>query len=179
MLRDSRWLTKMVTTQLKVESHCLILHTISTHQSISTAFYGVMVFCCRLTRILLLSAWHQLLFPNWVKEHHQWSVFDWHRVSWSDECCLQHFRVNGQFRVRKGTRVVMDLACEQDVVQAGSGSIMVWDMLYWSSQGPVVKVVSVLMGITCHIFIYSNKIWFFFYHFQQFRLYFLLWWWFV
>lgn len=55
--------------------------------------------------------------------------------------------------------MVMVLACEQDVVQADSGSIMVWNMLLLkftraSSEGGV----SVLMGMICHIFIYSNKI---------------------
>ena len=42
----------------------------------------------------------------------------------------------------------MNPAYQQIVVQADCGSVMPWDVFYWKSQSPLVKLESILIGLT-------------------------------
>lgn len=50
--------------------------------------------------------------------------------------CFQFFQADGQVHLYRKLYEAMDPISQQGVMQADGQPVMVWDVLYWSSQGP-------------------------------------------
>ncbi|GFV86407.1 uncharacterized protein TNCV_1469691 [Trichonephila clavipes] len=61
----------------------------------------------------------------WAREHRNWCVEDWKRVTWSDESRFRLLNANGTLRIWRQAEEAMDPACQVGTVQGHGGSMMV------------------------------------------------------
>ncbi|GFV48486.1 transposable element Tc1 transposase [Trichonephila clavipes] len=111
----------------------------------------------RPTRVPLLTKWHRQLRLHWAREHRDWSMDQWERVTWSDESWfVTHYAV-GHIRIRclPGEQLVP--RCTAGHKHAGGGSIMLWRTFSWAFLGPVV-VVEQTMNATGYLNIIADQL---------------------
>ncbi|GFY29640.1 transposable element Tcb2 transposase [Trichonephila clavipes] len=100
----------------------------------------------RSIRVTLLTAGHNTLRLVWAYQHRHSTVYDWKHVAWSDESRFQLNRADGRVRVWRRPHKFMDPTCQQGNVQAGGGSVMIWDVCSWRDMGPMIQLESTLKG---------------------------------
>ncbi|GFT08011.1 transposable element Tcb1 transposase [Trichonephila clavipes] len=111
----------------------------------------------RPTPVSLLTKRHRQLRLRWAREHRDWSMNEWERVTWSNESRFVIHHADGHIRIRR-------LPCEQLLLQctvghtlAGGGSIMIWGTFSWAFLGPVV-VVEQTMNSTGYLKVIANQL---------------------
>jgi len=87
---------------------------------------------------------------QWAKEHRHWSVEDWEKIGWSDECSVEKhadprqvwvFRRPGEHEKFKPQNVL----CKD---KSGTVSLMVWGCFAGPHQGPLVSFRGVNTAVT-------------------------------
>ncbi|GFW76633.1 transposable element Tcb2 transposase [Trichonephila clavipes] len=96
-------------------------------------------------KLLLLIARHQAFCLAWAKEHRDWSVENWKRVTWSDESSFQLLNADRRLKIWGQAHEAMDPACQVGTVQGHGGSLM--DVFSWHCLGSLVYVLSSLNAI--------------------------------
>ncbi|GFX67704.1 HTH_Tnp_Tc3_2 domain-containing protein [Trichonephila clavipes] len=79
-------------------------------------------------RVPLLNACQQAARLAWTREHGDWSVEDWKRVTWSDDTRIRLLNADGRLKIWRQAHEAMDLACQFGIVQGHCDSIIVWDV---------------------------------------------------
>ena len=102
---------------------------------------------CRPTREPLLSTRHRAASLAWAREHKDWSIENWKRVSWSDESQFHLLTAEGRLRIWHLAHEVKDPACKVGTVQGHGGSIMVWGVFPWHCLGSLVREQTILNTI--------------------------------
>ncbi|KAJ8871701.1 hypothetical protein PR048_028028 [Dryococelus australis] len=100
----------------------------------------------RLTIAPLLTARHRAQRLTWAREVANWTLEDLKHVAWSDESRYRLFRADGRVRVWRKPNKAMDSICQQGTVQAGGGSVMMWDVFTCHGLGPFVNVLPKFNG---------------------------------
>ncbi|GBM94806.1 hypothetical protein AVEN_134635-1 [Araneus ventricosus] len=80
----------------------------------------------RPTCVPLLTKRHRQLRLQWAREHRDWTMDEWKRVSWSDESRFLIHYVDGRVRVRRLPGEQLLPSCTAGHTQAGGGGIMLW-----------------------------------------------------
>ncbi|GBM93742.1 hypothetical protein AVEN_99076-1 [Araneus ventricosus] len=94
----------------------------------------------RPTRVLLLTKRHRQLRLQWAREHRDWTMDEWKRVTWSDDSRFLIHHVDGLVRVRRLPGEQLLLSCTAGHTQAGGRGIILWRTFSWAVLGPVVVV---------------------------------------
>jgi hypothetical protein len=83
----------------------------------------------------LLSQHHRKARVEFAKAHKNWTVDDWKKVVWSDECKINCFGSDGRRWCwkTKGRKQIEDRTV-QGTIQGGGGCVMVWGSM--TSKGP-------------------------------------------
>ncbi|KAK3522147.1 hypothetical protein QTP70_026962 [Hemibagrus guttatus] len=90
----------------------------------------------RPVRVPMLTPVHRRKCQQWAREHQNWTMEQWKKVSWSDESCfLLHHMAPG---------------CTMGRRRAGRGSVMLWAMFCWETLGPAIHVD---VTVTCSTYL--------------------------
>ncbi|GBO44452.1 hypothetical protein AVEN_115964-1 [Araneus ventricosus] len=106
-----------------------------THSSADTVGYGTVqqVFHSLTKR-------HRQLRLQWAREHRDWTMDKWKRVSWSDESRFLIHHVDSRVRVHRLPGEQLLPSCTADHTQTGGGGIMLWGTFSWAALGLVFVV---------------------------------------
>ncbi|GFV58963.1 transposable element Tcb2 transposase [Trichonephila clavipes] len=98
------------------------------------------------TRVSLLTARHTALLLTLARQHRHWTVHDQKHVAWYDESRFQLNRADGRVQVWRQPHKSMKPTCQQETVQAGGGSLMVWvwGVCSWRNMGPLIRLDTTL-----------------------------------
>ncbi|GFX89249.1 HTH_Tnp_Tc3_2 domain-containing protein [Trichonephila clavipes] len=94
----------------------------------------------RSTLVLLLTARYKALRFAWARQHQHWTADDWKHVAWSEESRFQLNRADRRLRVWRQLHESMDPTCQQGIVLAGGGSVMVWGVCSWRDMGSLIRL---------------------------------------
>jgi transposase len=76
----------------------------------------------------------------WCHCFRKWTVKDWKRVIWSDECSIQLWQASRDRRVRRTPLERFHPDCIAPTVKHGGGSLMVWACFCWNKPGPIIVI---------------------------------------
>jgi transposase len=76
----------------------------------------------------------------WCRSRRNWTVKEWKRVIWSDECSIQLWQGSRATRVRRMRSERLNLDCLAPTVKHGRGKLMIWACFSWDRLGPI-KVI--------------------------------------
>jgi transposase len=76
----------------------------------------------------------------WCKLFQKWTLKDWKRVIWSDECSIQLWQASRDLRIRRTTLEQFHPDCVAPTVKHGGGSLMVWACFNWDRLGPIIVI---------------------------------------
>lgn len=84
---------------------------------------------------------------GWAKEHQPWTVEDWSKVIWTDECKIE-FNPDGGGRVRRpaGQKHAFALTNLAPTYPNDRKSVMIWSCFTRDKRGPIVFVDEALKG---------------------------------
>ncbi|GBO24030.1 hypothetical protein AVEN_128699-1 [Araneus ventricosus] len=85
----------------------------------------------RPTRVPLLRKRHRQLRLQWAREHRDWTMDEWTRVTWSDESRFLTHHVDGRVKVRRLPGEQLLPSCTAGHTQDGGGGIMLWGTFSW------------------------------------------------
>ena len=71
----------------------------------------------------------------WCKLLRKWTLKDWKRVIWSDECSIQHWQASRDIIIRRTSLERFRPECVAPTVKHGGGSLMVWACFGWDKLG--------------------------------------------
>ncbi|GBM98433.1 hypothetical protein AVEN_223818-1 [Araneus ventricosus] len=94
----------------------------------------------RPTPVPLLIKRHRQLCLQWAREHRDWTMDEWRRVTWSDESRFLIHQVDGRVKLRRLPGEQLLPSCTAGHAEAGGGGIMLWGTFSWAALGPVVVV---------------------------------------
>ena len=93
----------------------------------------------------------------WSKARIGWTLKDWKRVIWSDECRIELWQGSRDRLVRRTTSESNHPDCISPTVKHGGGSLMVWACFCWDKIGPIV-VIDGNLNHEKYISILTNKL---------------------
>ncbi|GBO10338.1 hypothetical protein AVEN_110192-1 [Araneus ventricosus] len=111
----------------------------------------------RPTHVPLLTKRFCQLHLQWAREHRDWTMDEWKRVSWSDESRFLIHHVDGRVRVRRLPGEQLLPCCTGGHTQASGGGIMLWGTFLWATLGAVV-VVELTMKAANYLNIIADQI---------------------
>jgi transposase len=76
----------------------------------------------------------------WCRGRRGWSLKDWKRVIWSDECKIELWQGSRDRRIRRTSLERFHQGCIAPTVKYGGGSLMVWACFRWDKLGPIVVI---------------------------------------
>ena len=76
----------------------------------------------------------------WCRGRRGWSLKDWKRVIWSDECKIELWQGSRDRRIRRTSSERFNQDCIAPTMKHGGGSLMVWACFCWDKLGPIVVV---------------------------------------
>lgn len=76
----------------------------------------------------------------WCHTFRKWSVKDWKRVIWSDECIIPLWQASRDRRIRRTTLEAFHPDCIAPTIKHGGGSLMVWACFRWDKPGPIIVI---------------------------------------
>ncbi len=76
---------------------------------------------------------------HWCKEHKNWILPDWKRVTFSDESRFALFNPDGGERLWRKPSEKYQKDCIAPTVQMGGGSVMFWGVISYWGIGPLVR----------------------------------------
>ncbi len=88
-------------------------------------------------RVPLLSAKNRKRRLQFTQAHQNCTIEDWKNVAWSDESWFLLRHSDGRVRIWRKEHESMDPSCLVSMVQAGGGSVMVWEIFSWHTLGPL------------------------------------------
>jgi transposase len=77
---------------------------------------------------------------DWCKEHLNWSVEDWSKVVWTDECSVEVQRSSKHAMVWRKSGERMKTDCLQPSLKSGRRTIMIWGCFQGEELGPVTVI---------------------------------------
>jgi len=92
----------------------------------------------------------------WSKACIGWTLKDWKRVIWSDECRIELWQGSRDHLVRRTTSESNHPDCIPPTVKHGGCSLMVWACFCWDKIGPIV-VIDGNLNHEKYISILTNK----------------------
>ena len=98
------------------------------------AFSGVVVKARNTTKV---NASKRLM---WCRSRRGWSLKDWKRVIWSDECRIELWQGSRGRRIRRTKLERFHQDCIAPTVKHGGGSLMVWACFRWNKLGPIIVI---------------------------------------
>jgi len=93
----------------------------------------------------------------WCGARRGWSLKDWKRVVWSDECRIELWQGSRDRRIRRTKLERFHPDCIAPTVKHGGGSLMVWACFRWNKLGPII-VVDGTMDSRKYIDILENQL---------------------
>lgn len=81
---------------------------------------------------------------KFCKEHKNWTVEDWKRVTWSDETKINRFQSDGKVYYWHRPNETLQKHQVKQTVKHGGGSLMVWGCFTWWHVGPLVKIDGIM-----------------------------------
>lgn len=75
-----------------------------------------------------------------VKKYKEWTVNDWRRVVWSDECKINRICSDGLQWVWDDVSDAITKRSVQGTVKFGGGSVVVWSCMSWEGPGFIAKI---------------------------------------
>ena len=101
------------------------------------------------THVPLLTKCHRQLRLRWAREHRDWTIDQWKRVSWSDESRFAILHADGRIRIHclPGERLLSQ--CITGHTKASGGCIMLCGTFSWASLEPVVVLEQTLNAMEC------------------------------
>ncbi|KAK3568332.1 hypothetical protein QTP86_004231 [Hemibagrus guttatus] len=88
----------------------------------------------------MLTPVHRQKRQQWAREHQNWTMEQWKKVTWSDESRFPLRHVDGRVHVRLLPGEHMAPGCTMGRRRAGGGSVLLWSMFCWETLGPAVHV---------------------------------------
>ena len=76
----------------------------------------------------------------WCRSRRGWSLKDWKRVIWSDECRIELWQGSRGRRIRRTKLERFNQDCIAPTVKHGGGSLMVWACFRWNKLGPIIVI---------------------------------------
>jgi len=76
----------------------------------------------------------------WCRGRRGWSLKDWKRVIWSDECKIELWQGSRDRRIRRTSVERFNRDCIAPTVKHGGGSLMVWACFCWDKLGPIIVI---------------------------------------
>ena len=76
----------------------------------------------------------------WCKLFRKWTLKDWKRVIWSDECSIQLWQASRDHRIRRTPLEKFHPDCVAPTVKHGGGSLMVWACFNWDGLGLIIVI---------------------------------------
>jgi transposase len=76
----------------------------------------------------------------WCRSRRGWSLKDWKRVIWSDECRIELWQGSRGRRIRRTKLERFHQDCIALTVKHGGGSLMVWACFRWNKLGPIIVI---------------------------------------
>jgi len=76
----------------------------------------------------------------WSKVHLGWTLKDWKRVIWSDECSIQLWQGSRDRRIRRTTQESAIHVGIAPTIKFGGGCLMIWACFCWDRLGPIISI---------------------------------------
>jgi transposase len=76
----------------------------------------------------------------WSKLHLGWTLKDWKRVIWSDECSIQLWQGSRDRRIRRTSQENPIRVGIAPTIKFGGGSLMIWACFCWDKLGPIITI---------------------------------------
>jgi transposase len=77
---------------------------------------------------------------TWCRSHRSWSLKDWKRVIWSDECMIELWQGSRDKRIRRTSLERFNHDCIAPTIKHGGGRLMVWACFRWEKLGPIIVI---------------------------------------
>src|SRR5215813_9171592 len=76
----------------------------------------------------------------WSKLHLGWTLKDWKRVIWSDECSIQLWQGSRDRSIRRTRQENPIRHGISPTIKFGGGSLMIWACFCWDRLGPIITI---------------------------------------
>ena len=85
----------------------------------------------------------------WCHGRRGWSLKDWKRVIWSDECKIELWQRSRDRRIRRTSLECFSQDCIAPTMKHGGGSLMVWGCFRWDKLGPIIVIDGTMDSRKC------------------------------